>query len=32
MLLGVNELTRLVRMPGSAIISWVAARGQWRGM
>ncbi len=30
MLLGVNELTRLLRMPGSAIISWLAARGQWR--
>jgi A/G-specific adenine glycosylase len=32
MLLGVNELTRLLRMPDSAIISWLAARGQWRGI
>jgi hypothetical protein len=29
-MLGVNELTRGLRMPGRAIISWFAARGQWR--
>jgi len=31
MLLGVNNLTRTLRMPGRAIISWLECGGQWRG-